>query len=294
MKLKKLAAKIPLLALITMCLTSTKAFAEYEECWYPHSPLIGQAILSHKGTEVIITDVNKKHYRLKEALKKSEYDYNQRLSDSIIRIRKIIPDVSKITFEGITYEIIPESRELKITGTPDCSPILRKSVLNVLSVMPAIDTAFEEKTVWSPQKGYHREYCNGHARSGEKDAIGKVTFEGNIRFIPSYFFQECYIPDPESTSDGLYNPKNSIQPKIIDLSKSNVEKVGFKAFNLFGLQKVILPEHTVCIESSSYETVVGCEEDNTQIENSEYAKYQEPPKPSLYDDPYDNSCCTLI
>lgn len=284
MKLKKLAAKISSLILVSMCCFFTKASAEnthlYGTC------LKGIQKDSNGGVEIIINEVDKSLIYNPNNRK----EYTNSVKCALQNLKRVCKKpIFKITFEGITYELFPKSNELIISGCAGCSPEAKKSVLNVLGLMPIFKPHTEQVRKWSVEKGqYITVNVTHHYSTASPESVQKVTFRGDIKCIPKYFLKLGYMPDPEGFDcDSL----NSIHPQIIDLGISNVEKIGHKAFNVSGIQKVILPQHPVHIESRQYETVIGCEGDNVEIENKEYARYEMPTRSSP--DSYDNSCCIV-
>lgn len=277
MKLKKLAAKISSLILIALSCSCIKVSAEghlYGTC------LKGSEVELDCGTEIIITEVDRNLI----VNSRDKNSYNRTVNNHLNLIReRCKKHIFQITFEGIKYTMVPGTGELEISGMTGCSKEANRAVLNVLSSMPIFDVKTQTVRIYSLEKGWHNVAQYNCGTTSPNETIQKVTILGDIRIIPEKFLT-LYRPGNDNDCDSF----KGIHPQIIDLSGSAVDKIGHQAFYITGIQKIILPEHPIHIESNT-EGVIGYDR-NTEIENAEYARYE---TPNLYGGS-NISCCILI
>ena len=276
MKFKKLAAKVSSFILIVLSCSCIKISAEdhlYKTC------LKGTEVDLDCGTEIIITEVD----RNLVVNSRDKNSYNRTVNNHLNLIReRCKKHIFQITFEGITYRMIPGTGELEISGMSGCSKEVNRAALNVLSSMPIFDAKTQTVCIYSLEKGWHNVKQYNYGTTSPKETLQKVTICGDIQIIPERFLM-LYRPGNNDNCDSF----NSIHPQIIDLSDSAVKQIGLEAFYITGIQKIILPKHPINIVSR-YEDVVGYDR-NTEIENAEYARYK---TPNLYGGS-DISCCTV-
>ena len=275
MKLKKLAAKVSSLILMAICCTYPKISADshlYGTCLEGR-----EADMGNGGSEIIIDKVDKS--AIFNSGDKRSYNNTVNNAFNLIRVRCKKP-IFQITFEDITYRMLPDSKELEIFGKTGCAKKVSRPALNVLSAMPIFEPKSKTVLKWSLEKGWHNVTQYDYGASTPSETIRKVIVRGDIRFIPEKFLM-LYRPGNDDNCDSF----NGLHPQIIDLSESNVQRIGFRAFYISGVRKIIFPEHPVEVEGDAEEGLTY-ESGSTEIENAGYFRYVIPGT--------GEGCCLLI
>ncbi len=140
MKLKKLAAKISSLVLTALCCSCIKAFAD--DYLYGTS-LKGTVETDDKGAKISISEVDKKLVKSKCGTENCFDDrWKTFVRKELSRIRKRCGHhIYQITFEGIVYQIVPDTKTLSIIGDPRCNNMANLYALAALSSIPVVKSS---------------------------------------------------------------------------------------------------------------------------------------------------------
>lgn len=235
--------------------------------------LYGDEIASEEDDSEVFIQI----FKVGSLIKTPYDDRNNHLSNSLNMIRKRCKKkITSIMFQGIDYTIFQDI--LTIDGMKDCAKEANKAVLNVLSDMIIYETQQTPTQKFKIDRGYYYTNTYTPGTTETESVIREVIVKGDIKVIPRLFLTLYKNGEPD-----YYDSIHGMQPETIDLSNSSVQEIGYQAFSIRGLKKVILPKHPVTAKSLngySLRNALGLD-DSVVIENEEYLK-----------DDF-SGCCTL-